>query len=264
MAISACEKSWQWREALHLIFHEMPRAKIAPDVIVYTSAISACASAGEWTVALRLFEQMPMKPDVVACNALLSAFERTAQWENALNFLENIPSYGLQPTLRSINTALSACGKSGTWEQAVKLFYKLKTVFSPDLVSYHSIIEALPENMALAIRFYREATEKRLFTHWVDENVVDFHNCPLSFAKCAVWVILEDFARGHPLNKPLIFICGKGLHSKESQVLMPELQRMLSELDPPLEWRLLEHNSGRLVVQVESIRAWIERSGTRK
>eukprot|EP00397_Hematodinium_sp_SG-2012_P022582 GEMP01023409.1.p1 GENE.GEMP01023409.1~~GEMP01023409.1.p1 ORF type:complete len:610 (+),score=129.07 GEMP01023409.1:70-1899(+) len=276
-AISACEKGNQWRHAVSLLLHGMPNASISPNVISYSAAISACARAKEWLQAMQLFNRMvsatsnggpDFPPDVIACNAMLSACEKSAQWEYALSLLDSMTSvYQLQPTRISINAAISACDKGGRWEYALALFHSLRGSYglSPDLISYQSVIGALDhgERIDLATRLYREAVEDvHLCRHWQgpSENLVaDFHDYTLSFAKCAIRVILEDLASCRlELGKGLTLICGKGLHSSEQNVLMPEVQRMLSdEFVPPLEWQVVTHNSGRIVVSMESIRAWI-------
>jgi len=39
--MSACEKGWQWREAL-ILLHEMQLSRLEPNVVSYSAAISAC------------------------------------------------------------------------------------------------------------------------------------------------------------------------------------------------------------------------------
>merc|ERR1719158_2416006 len=58
-------------------------------------------------------------------------------------------------------------------------------------------------------------------------------------------------------TEDLILIVGKGFHSMGNPKLKPELLKMLSECNPPLNaW--VEDNAGRIRVSASSIRRWKE------
>ena len=56
-AISAFEKGGQWQQALEL-FLRMPKAKVTPNAISYNATMSASEKGGQWQLALLLFEAM--------------------------------------------------------------------------------------------------------------------------------------------------------------------------------------------------------------
>ncbi|OLP73897.1 Pentatricopeptide repeat-containing protein, chloroplastic [Symbiodinium microadriaticum] len=56
-ALISCCKGGQWQLALSVL-DRMPKAKIAPNAISYTSAMGACEKGGQWHWALELFTQL--------------------------------------------------------------------------------------------------------------------------------------------------------------------------------------------------------------
>merc|ERR1712048_480113 len=71
-AISACEKGAQWPWALSL-FDGMQKARIQPDVITFNAAIHACGSAGEWQRASELFEKIKRDDQISPEEAILTS-----------------------------------------------------------------------------------------------------------------------------------------------------------------------------------------------
>ena len=66
-AISACEKKGKWQEALHLLQFMQSKA-VHPNDITCNSAISACELAGKWQIALIILETMSclkVEPDII-------------------------------------------------------------------------------------------------------------------------------------------------------------------------------------------------------
>ncbi len=61
-------------------------AGVNPDVITYSSAISACEKGGQWQRALDLLarcESAGIKPNVITYNSAISACEKGRQWQRA-------------------------------------------------------------------------------------------------------------------------------------------------------------------------------------
>jgi pentatricopeptide repeat domain-containing protein 1 len=68
----------------------MPEARVVPDRITYSAAISACSKGGQWQLALNLLSLMPearVVPDRINYNAAISACEKGSQWQLASNLL---------------------------------------------------------------------------------------------------------------------------------------------------------------------------------
>ena len=59
-AISACEKGWQWQQALRLL-GDMQIKNIWADTVSYSAAISACEKGWQWQQALRLLGDMQIQ-----------------------------------------------------------------------------------------------------------------------------------------------------------------------------------------------------------
>ncbi|CAE8722197.1 unnamed protein product, partial [Polarella glacialis] len=90
-AISACEKSGQlldgvkWQRALDLLSVMAcgPQPLCQPDVVSFSSTMSAFEKASQWQMALGLLSQMPdraLRPDRILFNACVSACEKGLQW----------------------------------------------------------------------------------------------------------------------------------------------------------------------------------------
>eukprot|EP00439_Symbiodinium_sp_Y106_P021883 s301_g2.t1 len=68
-----------------------------PNVIVWSSACSACDKAEHWLESLRLLNQMPgkkLQPNVISYGAALSACARVAKWQHAIALLEDVLASG--------------------------------------------------------------------------------------------------------------------------------------------------------------------------
>ena len=103
----------------------MPCARVCPDAISISTAISACKRAGNWKAAVGfLAASTALRAPVttVTCNALLSVCESASQWQIATALVKNIGRESLQTNEITHNTAISACGQGGQWPQAVALF----------------------------------------------------------------------------------------------------------------------------------------------
>ncbi|CAE8586890.1 unnamed protein product [Polarella glacialis] len=88
-AISACEKSGQWQQALSLL-SLMPEARVVPNEITYSAAISACEKAGQWQLGLNLLSRMPearVVPDQITYNAAITMCERSQELDRGLQLL---------------------------------------------------------------------------------------------------------------------------------------------------------------------------------
>ncbi|CAJ1354385.1 unnamed protein product [Effrenium voratum] len=136
--ISACERSGRWPWALHL-HHDMPRAKLVPDVISYSAGISACDKSARWQAALGFLAEMRarrVRRDKFVCGASISACvallqenkknkaERKTMKEEALKGSKALKAkHGRSPTAVELQAALSpqACGKATIWSAALHL-----------------------------------------------------------------------------------------------------------------------------------------------
>eukprot|EP00397_Hematodinium_sp_SG-2012_P019467 GEMP01020002.1.p1 GENE.GEMP01020002.1~~GEMP01020002.1.p1 ORF type:complete len:764 (+),score=230.30 GEMP01020002.1:339-2630(+) len=127
-AISACEKGAVWREALAL-FHAMRSSRknrgggsgggssrdafIAPTVVTYSSAISACEKGNAWEHALDLLRRMKEDSNVmvntIAYNAVIRAVAKNGDWRRGWCLIQEMSENGVLPDAISF----ISCGKGG-------------------------------------------------------------------------------------------------------------------------------------------------------
>ena len=127
------------------VFEAMLKAKVVPDVISYSAAISACEKGGEWQKALKLFEAMlkaTVAPNVFSYNATISACEKGGQWQQALNSFEEMPKATVAPDVISYSATISACEKGGQWQQALNFFEAMpRAKLLPNIVTYNALLD---------------------------------------------------------------------------------------------------------------------------
>ncbi|CAE7311431.1 unnamed protein product [Symbiodinium sp. CCMP2592] len=107
---------------------QMPCSPPDHDRITYNAAISACEKSQEWQQALVLLgqaERQRMQLGIITYNAAISACDRGGQWELALHLLNEAVCKRLRPQLTSYNAAASACAKELRWYEAVILLGQL-------------------------------------------------------------------------------------------------------------------------------------------
>eukprot|EP00397_Hematodinium_sp_SG-2012_P011639 GEMP01011784.1.p1 GENE.GEMP01011784.1~~GEMP01011784.1.p1 ORF type:complete len:693 (+),score=130.56 GEMP01011784.1:140-2218(+) len=280
--MSACEKIAEWPSALALM-DVMVQSNIHPDVISYNACISSCARAHEWQRALTLLDRMQhahqLAPTVVSLNACITACVGTSpennNWQRALAIFDRMQQgyySNVIPDDISYNALMAALGTSKCrWEHALELFYAMP---SSTMVSIRTIIDALTYcgQSTQATNVYRKLSEMGKINHWKHKSdaascAIDLHEFPLSVAKCAVRMVMEDFRVTSPscMQYPrkrmhLLIICGRGAHSAGTNgpTLKPAIARMCEEeFFPPLEVSVREDDPGVIRVPFESIEKWV-------
>lgn len=87
-----CTDAWvdQWQGLRlgrrPLTYRPWPRTGVAPNVLTYTTLMSACSRHGQWERALQAFHHMEaagLQPDVLAYNSAITAYARAGAWEKA-------------------------------------------------------------------------------------------------------------------------------------------------------------------------------------
>ncbi|CAJ1378517.1 unnamed protein product [Effrenium voratum] len=122
--ISACERSGRWPWALHL-HHDMPRAKLVPDVISYSAGISACDKSARWQAALGFLAEMRarrVRRDKFVCGASISACAKGGAWQRALLLYKAALDEGIQCDAIIYGASISACERGAQWQLGLALF----------------------------------------------------------------------------------------------------------------------------------------------
>ena len=123
--------------------------QVTPDVISYTSAISACEKGGQsqlWQVALTVFDAMArvkVVPSSITYNVTPCAVGNGGQWRKVLLLFEEMPNARVTPEVVSYSSAISAFEKGGQWQLALLLFEAMsKSKVPRNVISYSSAIRA--------------------------------------------------------------------------------------------------------------------------
>ena len=101
------------------LFAEMQQKGLQPDLITYSTVISACGNGGDAERALQLFVEMQQKglqPDVITYTAVISACGKGLLAKSALQVLEDAAE-GFRPNLTTYTAVINDCGKGGDAER---------------------------------------------------------------------------------------------------------------------------------------------------
>jgi pentatricopeptide repeat protein len=137
-------------------------------VITYSTLISACEKAGEWELALQLFEEMRGEgcvPNVISYNSLITACAQGAQWEKAAEVFEAMQRQGCRPDVVTYTALISAYEKGGQWRRALAAFEEMRRrPCPPDAIVYAAIIDALWDTglswaQRRAVALYKQAAQ---------------------------------------------------------------------------------------------------------
>ncbi|RKP28029.1 hypothetical protein SYNPS1DRAFT_26372 [Syncephalis pseudoplumigaleata] len=128
--IDAQVKAHQIDEAFDL-FKDMCEGGIAPDTVVYTTLLDACARAGDYTRARTLFDAMltadaNVRPNVYSYNVILGMLARRGDMKEAQRLIDEMPEHGTLPDVRSYNTLLTIYTARKDINGAWRLYEKMR------------------------------------------------------------------------------------------------------------------------------------------
>ena len=129
MLISAWSRAGEHSRAVKCL-QEMMDAGMAPGVISFSAAMSACVNGEQWDNALSLLQQMRETPgvglDVISLNVAILACKGTGRWEQALEMIDEICEMGETPGVISFSAAMSACVNGEQWDKALSLLRQMR------------------------------------------------------------------------------------------------------------------------------------------
>eukprot|EP00899_Mesostigma_viride_P015589 jgi/Mesvir1/24030/Mv10769-RA.3 len=118
-------------------------AVVVPDVITYSSLITACERVGDAQLALQLFRDMcerGIAPDVVVYSALVSACNKGECWQECLMVLRHMAENGVPPNEYTYTACIDALGRAGQLDQAIAIYDEMRgRGIAPTVVTYTTL-----------------------------------------------------------------------------------------------------------------------------
>ncbi|KAF6259499.1 hypothetical protein COO60DRAFT_1700790 [Scenedesmus sp. NREL 46B-D3] len=111
-AIAVCSASQQLQRALDLMA-EMRARGITCNVHTYSALMNVCIKCNEVGLVQQVYKQMIQE----GCTPNL--------WQEAIKLLDKLEEEGIQPEVRTYNTIITACNKSGKPEQGLKVYERM-------------------------------------------------------------------------------------------------------------------------------------------
>ena len=259
----------------------MKKEDIRPDVISYSSLISACEKGdGKYTeTALSLLDEaksVGIKLDVKIYSAAISACEKggAKYTETALSLLTQMREERIRPDVRSYSSVISACEKGGAKYSgpALSLFHEMKKAgVNPSDATYTAITKALYDSKRYseALNLAKEAAGLGLKERPFRINVStesglpkwDLHRLPEGMACMLLADALQSFVqssieRASPSNQDIIVVTGKGRTTESKDpVLREKVPAFLNDV-AGLETTAIEENDGRILIMAASLEEW--------
>ncbi|KAB2623297.1 pentatricopeptide repeat-containing protein [Pyrus ussuriensis x Pyrus communis] len=121
------------------LFGTMTKKRIKPDVVTFTSLISASCKSGNWEEAVMLFKTMidhVVLPNIVTYGAVLDALCKEGKTAEALNLVEEMIRRGEKPDVVIYNSLINGLCRTRQWREATRLFDKMVCHgISPDCIT---------------------------------------------------------------------------------------------------------------------------------
>ena len=133
--LSSFQKGNEWQRAVSLLIDLKPEV----DLISYNAVIAACID--HWLLATQLFAdlQKHLEPDLVTYTSLVSACGRGLQWQTALSLAHSSPQ---SDAILYIST-LTTCSKATQWQAALMEFQDLRRRrWDVDADAYDPLLQA--------------------------------------------------------------------------------------------------------------------------
>ncbi|CAJ1396500.1 unnamed protein product [Effrenium voratum] len=177
-AIHACAKGSQWR---HTLLQRVRCCSLVPDVISFSSSISAFAASSRWLQALQLLAST-CRPNVFSFSSFISACEKTAVWRTALAVLRGMPDGAVVPNVVSRSSAVSAIASSTSsrWAAALGLTAEAK---APNVFTFSGAVSACEKGEWLVALLLLETMKAAR----VVPNMVSFNAAISASEKALQW-----------------------------------------------------------------------------
>ena len=147
----------RWRWALGLAETLRCAHDLMPNEIMCNALISACASAGQWQLALCFLGEMPeleLKPSTVSYNAAAEACQRALSWLGAVSILQDMRERTVQTDVITLSLIGAPCECSGQFGTLPSLVSSMLNYSRSRLQAQHAItaVEFLTDHACLQER----------------------------------------------------------------------------------------------------------------
>eukprot|EP00891_Asterochloris_glomerata_P003267 jgi/Astpho2/3267/Aster-08033 len=244
--MAACEKAGQWDLAVAL-FDKMSAQGCQPDVAIFNSMIAACAHGGEHVKARAMFDCMTdhgCQPDAVTYANLIRAFKKGGQWCHALDTFEAMQASGCRAHAAVYSSVIDVLWQTGiAWAQA-----KALTLFE-------DAIESGPLDPALEVS--KKGTLKLdLQALTVGVAVLSMHHWLVQLRP----QLASEPAAGPEASRKLAVVNGMGENNRtqgNSSAVKEAVGASLIGCKAPFRLVSDHSRSGRLEASMLSLRKWL-------
>eukprot|EP00887_Chlorella_sp_A99_P000227 scaffold13.g227.t1 len=187
------------------------------NTMTYTTMISQCGSAQQLRRALELVAEMRGRgvqcnvhtysalmnmlaegctPNLVTYNTLIDVYGKTGAWEDAVRVLDALEQQGIDPEIRTYNTVIIACNMSGQATEALRIYERmLASGAQPTATTYTALISAYGKNGQLdrALQIFQDMVRRGC-----ERNVITYSSLISACEKAGRWELaLELFREMH-------------------------------------------------------------------
>lgn len=144
LLIKAYGKSNQIEKAMK-VYQEIKSSSQKLNIVTYGCLLDACVRANRMQLAEQLFQELlalDLKPNSIIYTTMIKGYSKTDQYARCKELFEKIKKeQDLDLNLVSYNCIIDACVRAHDIDSALRYFQDLKTAFSPDLITYSTLIK---------------------------------------------------------------------------------------------------------------------------
>ena len=129
------------------VFDKMLENRVALNDMTYGTLIDACSKIGRMDFSMKIFnylETLDSNMNSIIFTTMLKGYIKNEKFEDGVNFFNRIRKYThLNGMIITYNCALDLYVKKGDMDGCLKLFEELCGQFTPDIISYSTLIKGL-------------------------------------------------------------------------------------------------------------------------
>ena len=165
--INACSQNGKWETALDVLDH-MRANNRSHNVIVCTTAMSACNKAKQYSHVIRIFNTIQaegLRLDTTCYNVAIDSFVKIGNYTRAYEVFEEMKQNKAKRDIHSFGIMLECCSKTGDWVLAKEILKEAKlkrnfeinsTICTSAMLSFTN--GGQPDK---ALEFYSEFTKQK-------------------------------------------------------------------------------------------------------